>query len=118
MRARSKDQNVRHRWSFFRPKTLVVLGLIGFALVSFVPQYFRIRAMNTDLNRLRHQLSTLEKQNQTLKGDISRLATDGAVERIAREELGFVKPGEEVILPARPGQAVPLQTGNKQNLPD
>jgi cell division protein DivIC len=117
MKAKTRERNSRGS-ILLRPKTMIALGLFGFILISFVPQYFRIQTMNGELSQLRHELKTLQKQNQTLKGDIGRLETDGEIERIAREELGLVKPGEEVILQARPGQAVPLQGDRGQNLRD
>jgi cell division protein FtsB len=52
---------------------------------------------------LRQQASVLEQQNQALQKTIDRLSDATFLERIARECLGMVKPGETafVIVPAR-----------------
>ena len=54
------------------------------------------------LKDLRNQATVLERQNQTLQDRIDRLSDATFLERIARECLGMVKPGETafVIIPA------------------
>jgi cell division protein FtsB len=55
--------------------------------------------------RLSHDLETLKDKNQKLTADNARLMREvqsmrgdaKALERSAREELGFVKPGEVVV---------------------
>ena len=52
---------------------------------------------------LRQQATVLEQQNQALQHTIDRLSDATFLERMARECLGMVKPGETafVIVPAR-----------------
>jgi cell division protein FtsB len=69
------------------------------------------------LRRLRGEVDTLVREsarsggNERLSRQISELQEDPAViERIAREELGLVRPGEKVLRfprSARPGEAAP-----------
>ena len=51
---------------------------------------------------LRKQATVLERQNQALQDSIARLSDASFLERMARECLGMVKPGETafVIVPA------------------
>ena len=57
------------------------------------------------------EVRTLEAENERLSRAISALQDDPAViERIAREELGLVRPGERVLRfprSARPGEPAP-----------
>lgn len=55
-----------------------------------------------ELKDLQTQATALERQNQTLQERIDRLSDATFLERIARECLGMVKPGETafVIVPA------------------
>ena len=49
------------------------------------------------LDGLRGEITTLEAENRRLRNEIRSLRGDlRAIERIAREDLGLVKPGETV----------------------
>jgi cell division protein FtsB len=54
----------------------------------------------------RERTAVLDQQSRELQARVDQLGTDAEVERIAREQYGLVKPGEEAfaILPA-PGSA-------------
>ena len=52
-----------------------------------------------EIESLDREIATLRAQNQGLLGEIRDLKTSPlAVERLARENLGLVKPGEIVLL--------------------
>jgi cell division protein FtsB len=58
-------------------------------------RYFRLRQ---EMSELKERNKRLSDQNQTLVREIQALRGDPeALERAAREELGFVKPGEVVL---------------------
>lgn len=117
MRSKNKRQG-KIRLTRIKPRTLLIVGLIGFVLFSFGPQVWRLRLMNAELMNLRQQLLELDQQHKELLAELESLETDGAIERTAREELGLVKPGEEVILPARHGQPLPLAPGEENEFRD
>jgi cell division protein FtsB len=51
-----------------------------------------------DLIELAQEIDTIERENAVLSQEIQRLRDDmGYIEKIAREELGLVRPGELVI---------------------
>jgi len=56
----------------------------------------------------RDRTVVLDQQSRELQARVDQLNTDAEVERIAREQYGLVKPGEEAfgVLPA-PGSAPP-----------
>lgn len=55
--------------------------------------------LRTERETLRHDNTQLRAQNARLRAEIALYDEDelGAIERVAREELGFVKPGEVVF---------------------
>ena len=55
-----------------------------------------------DAQSLDHQLHSLQKENEQLKGHVDRLQNDpNAIEHQAREELHYTRPGEVIYtLPA------------------
>src|SRR5262245_19210533 len=51
-----------------------------------------------DLERLVREIEIVEQKNVTLVREVQRLRSDlGYIEKIAREELGLVRPGEVVF---------------------
>jgi cell division protein FtsB len=54
--------------------------------------------MQQDLQRMAREIEVLEQENNRLGREVQRLQTDlGYIEKIAREELGMVRPGEIVL---------------------
>ena len=92
--------------------------LAAAAVVVFVLAYVpvpRLRALRPARTRssLRRDLIALHAHNQELAAENERLAREAealrddpaAIERVARDELGWVRAGEVVVdLSARPGQ--------------
>ena len=82
--------------------TRVVIFLIGVAgIVGVAVWYLPLIKQN---ERYRQRILLLDKQiakeeetGKQLKGSIDSMRYDKVVERIARERLGYAKPGETVI---------------------
>jgi cell division protein FtsB len=74
---------------------ILVLFLYVFPTRSYLAQRRQIGAAQQDLNVLR-------AQNNQLTQEAARLGTDAEVERIARQEYHWVRPGEQayVVTPA------------------
>ena len=79
---------------------LVAVTLLGVMAMVPARQYLDQRARMGDLER---QIAQLEDQNAQLRGEISRLRDPAELERLARECLGMVAPGEVAFV--IPGQA-------------
>ncbi len=94
MRVAREVEAERPRRIRLRPRALALAVLVGALLVA------SIYPIRTYLNQ-RHQITTLERQAQVLQranGGLERsiesLHDPAELERLARECLGMVKPGE------------------------
>jgi cell division protein FtsB len=80
---------------------LMLFFLAAIILDAFYSESGMIRIW--DLERRHMQLSRgvreLEQQNTELEAAIEALSSDpDAIEKVAREELGYARPGEEIYL--------------------
>ena len=85
---------------------LAILLIIGEWYLPLIQQNERMRKENL---RLDAQIQKAEETSKQLKASIDALKYDPkAVERLARERLGYARPGETVIRfePATTNQAV------------
>jgi cell division protein FtsB len=74
---------------------LAVLLLIGMCYLPLIQENTRMRA---DILRLQTQLQIEEAKTKELQAQIDELQNDpAAIERLAREKLGYAKPDETVI---------------------
>jgi cell division protein FtsB len=89
---------------------LTAAAVVAFVL-AYVPYHLYARSGLARTIALRRDLAALRVRNRELAADNDRLAREAAalrddpaaVERVARAELGWVKPGELVVdLGARP----------------
>lgn len=84
---------------------LAAAAVIGWTVVAFGVQYVRTYALAREAARLERHRQDLLVQNATLLAEIRRLRTDDQyIERLAREQLGMLRPGEIelVIVPLAP----------------
>jgi len=83
---------------------IVAAGVLaGWLFYALAAQYLRTYDLGREAARLERRKQELLIQNATLYAEIRRLRTDDRyIERLAREQLGMVKPGEIefVIIPA------------------
>ncbi len=73
----------------------------------------QLRSINRNIDQVQQKIHYMQQKNKELTLEIKRLQSDAYVERIAREKLGLVKPGETVLLQAEVGKGRPLQKSNK-----
>jgi cell division protein FtsB len=99
---------------------VVAAGLIAGAL-TYVPYHVYARSGLARTRQLRRELATLKARNEQLRDETLRLARQAealrddtdAIERVARAELGWVRPGEIIVDLSRPaaGAAGAAPTG-------
>ncbi|HXR49048.1 MAG TPA: septum formation initiator family protein [Candidatus Limnocylindrales bacterium] len=77
---------------------LVIVALLLLIGMKFLPLLQQNERMRADIMRLQTQLQIEEAKSKQLQAQIDELRNDpNAVERLAREKLGYAKPGETVI---------------------
>jgi cell division protein FtsB len=69
---------------------LVSLGLVASGVLP-LQQYFEREIQVTDAQ---DRLDAVEAANSTFASDVDALQSDQEIERVAREQYGFVRPGE------------------------
>lgn len=79
---------------------LLILCVTGYFIYTLAGQQFDLYAINKEKDAARQKLEQLEQANIHLNEERSRLAKPSYIEKIAREELGLVKPGEIPYIPA------------------
>lgn len=81
----------KYRIKWFR---FAVLVLSVYFIYLCVGQQSQLNAINKEADSVRIQLVQLQQVNTTLKAERDALNDRKYVEKLAREELGLVKPGE------------------------
>jgi hypothetical protein len=91
-------RNAKLRRAGTRVGSVAVAGVLIYAVFP-VRTYLDQRAAT---RRAQEQIEVISEQNARLEEQVGRLDTDEEVERIAREQYGLVRPGEEPygMLPA------------------
>ncbi|MGZ4139261.1 MAG: FtsB family cell division protein [Actinomycetota bacterium] len=80
---------------------ILALLLVGVLFSSVYPikRYFAVR---TSIAQLQREDRSLDQRQQELEQRRVQLQTDAEVERIAREDLGMVRPGEVAFAVVQP----------------
>jgi cell division protein FtsB len=89
-------RSVKYRIRWYR---LVVLAVVGYCLYVLAGQQLEMNAVNRETEATRIRLEQLRQSGESLKDEKDRLSTPAYVEKIARDELGLVKPGEVPYIP-------------------
>lgn len=85
--------------------TILIL-LMGAAFVTQVVPYNQIVESHRQVNEARAELAELRTENAELQADVEALHTDSEIERLAREKLGYVRPGETAYVVLDPPGSV------------
>lgn len=84
-----------------RPGMLVVtllFLLVGAAFLTQLVPYQQILDSQRQVSAAKAELASLEEQNARLQADVEALHTDAEIEKLAREKLGYVRPGERAYV--------------------
>jgi len=80
-----------------RIRHLLFLFFLIYVVFTLILQQFKIADLTQQGAELEAQKKALLQQREELKKEISLLHTDKYIERVARDELGLVKPGEYIL---------------------
>jgi cell division protein DivIC len=81
--------------------------IVVYFLVIFAGSRFRAEQADNQRSQLQAEIDSMQERYERLQALEQYLQSDEYVEKIAREQLGLVKPGETgvVILPLQPSPA-------------
>lgn len=88
----------------------LLLLLMGAAFLTQVVPTRQIFDSHRQVNAARAELEQLETDNTRLQADVIALGTDGEIEKLAREKLGYVRPGEIAYVVLDPADEDRVQT--------
>lgn len=74
---------------------IAVVGLILFSFSSLALSGFRL---NQQAEVLRREIGALKAENEVLQKEVRYLESDEGLEKLAREQLGWLKPGETGVV--------------------
>lgn len=94
--AATQKRPVKYRIRWFR---VTLLAVVGYCLYVLAGQQMEMNALNREAEATRIRLEQLRQSNQSLADEKGKLTTPAYVEKLAREELGLVKPGEVPYIP-------------------
>lgn len=86
--------NVSKKKKRIKWTTFLLLLCLGYVIYMVVDQERQLAVSRREAENLRAREATLKAENERLHQEQQLLQTDAYIERVAREELGLVKPGE------------------------
>jgi len=78
-----------------------------YLLFLFLMNGYQIWQVKLNINELNLQKELLLQQQKKLENERDSLQDPEVIEKLARESLGFVKPGEILVVPAVPEEKAP-----------
>jgi cell division protein FtsB len=88
------------------PATLIVLVMGAFFLYSFVNQIIRQAQLEQFREEVRADVARLSSENTTLQQSVEYVESNDYAEQIAREQLGYARAGDTVLMPTFPDEVV------------
>ncbi len=79
--------------------SLLILAFIFGIIFLFSPRYIKVVRAKENVIEIQQKIERLKKENNKLKREVRLLKVPSYIEKVAREELGLVKPGEILFLP-------------------
>jgi cell division protein FtsL len=87
------------------PRASILAFVVFIAAIFAVAPARAFLEQRSDQERLAHQVSQLQRENDDLQQRLDDLSDPAHLERLARECLGLVYPGEIALVPIQRNQA-------------
>ncbi len=92
-----KRRKSKH-FSWFRLCILIMAGYFCYVVIVQQTELYQIRRETEAVNG---RMAEVHDINSSLTAEKEKLSTAAYIEKVAREQLGLVKPGEVPYIPAR-----------------
>lgn len=77
----------------------IIVALIGLLVANFVGQVMQSARLEAQRSALEAEVEQIRAANRQLEAAVAYAESDVNVERIAREQLGYARDGDVVIMP-------------------
>ncbi len=77
---------------------VIVLGLIVYLSCILIDQQKELSSKRAQMNGLNARIEQGEKEKEALLKQKKNINSDAYAEKVAREELGMIKPGEKKFI--------------------
>lgn len=81
----------------FKMRHLLLLLFVAYILSTLVMQQFKMISLAKEEKQLKARIEEAMNQKTQLQNEINLLQTNDYIEKVARDELGLVKPGEYIF---------------------
>jgi len=80
-------------------KKVIIAGFIIFFAFSYIRQSITMNRIQKEIDEKQLQLNEVKQKNDRLQEEVEKINSDSAdyLEKLARERLGMIKPGEKVV---------------------
>ncbi len=111
---RAYDFAYRWRRKLATAAVAVVAAWMAFHVIFGANGMVVYQSKKAEYHQRQIDVESLQKENDRLNKDVEALRTDSrAIEKAAREEFGYARPGEVIYLLPRAQQAAPGNTSAK-----
>ena len=100
-----------------RLPAIVLSLLLAYLVISFGSQFSKLSVMQRDVQSIQLQVQDMQQNNAVLREELRLAQSDAYIEKIAREKIGLVKPGETRVVTVSSGtEAVKVQAPTNQDI--
>ena len=80
-------------------KKIVIAGFIVFFAFSYIRQFITMNRIQKEIDIKQLQLEEVKQKNDRLQEEVEKINSNSEeyLEKLARERLGMIKPGEIVV---------------------
>lgn len=82
------------------PRFWAIVALVCFVYIatSYALGFLAIWRLKGEIRQVQAEIAVAEARNEELRRELEYLQSDDYIEKVAREELGLVKPGETPVV--------------------
>lgn len=77
---------------------LAVAVFTMYMAVAYITGFVQIWRLQNEIERVQAEIEMIEAENERLREELAYLMSDEYIEKVAREELGLVMPGETAVI--------------------
>lgn len=82
----------------FKPKKVIFALVLVYGACILVNQQLKINSIKSETITYQGELKSLQEKNQKLQDEVKMSKSETYIERLAREKLGLIKPGETPVI--------------------